>query len=664
MEPGSTKSDDREVAPPALADGFVQPTEADWLELVDKVLKGSPLAKLDSVTPGGMTVHPLYTADSTPVADTGRPGEYPFVRGSRSVAARKGADQPAWAIRTEIRDVSPKVATERVLEALERGSTGITLVVAGSGGAAGIEITGSEDLDSALEGVLLDLASVHLRAGERFVEMAGWLTDLWERRGTSPADARGGFGADPIGTLAATGRLGVGIDAALEELGRLAARTASVHPGVRAISVDSSVFADAGADEVDELAIVLSIGAAYLRACSAAGMDVDEACRQIEITTTTDADIFTGVAKLRVLRRLWSIVATSCGAAPDAIAPRVNVRTAATMMTNRDPWVNLLRVTAASMAAALGGADSIVTLPYDHRLHEHGELGRRLARNTQLLLAEESNLARVIDPMGGSWYLESLTDELASAAWGRFGELEAAGGMPEVLVDGTIAASIVEGVTGRMTRVATRRQPMTGISEFPDLAERSSSMTVNASTADDAGSPDRSDPVTGTVIAPLVPVHWSSPFEELRDRSDAHLETTGARPRVFLVNIGPVAKHTARATFAQNFYAAGGVEAITSVTGSETGFGSAAGVVADVKAMEPDLVCICSADDVYEQHAVEFARSLSGAGVGPIHLAGKPGELEQRLRDAGVEEFVHVGVDVIQILTAVHETVGTPEVNH
>lgn len=668
MDPGSTQSHGPASTSPELARGFADPTEEQWLELVSKVLKGAPVSKLDSTTPGGVTIHPLYTHGSAPVTTPGVPGESPFLRGAPGVEERAGSDDPAWAMRTEVVATAPAAAATLALEALERGAKELTLVVdSGTGvdSGAGVPISSTDDLDASLAEVLLDLAPVHLRAGEGFVEMADRLVELWERRGVPASEARGGFGADPIGTLAATGRIGVGIDAALAAMADLAARTAASHPGVRSISVDSTPFADAGANEVDELAIVLSIGAAYLRACAEAGMAVDDACRQIEITITTDADVFTGVAKLRVLRRLWSVLVESCGASPAAAAPKVSVRTAETMMTVRDPWVNLLRVTAASMAAALGGADSLATLPYDDRLGEHGELGRRMARNTQLLLAEESNVARVVDPMGGSWYLESLTDELADAAWSRFGELEAAGGMPGVLVDGSIARRISDGVTERMARVATRRQPITGVSEFPDLGEpRPKHLSARVGGSVGVGESDAGAVAAATVIAPLTPVHWSGPFEELRDRSDAHLDATGSRPRAFLVNIGPVAKHTARATYAQNFYAAGGVEAVTSATGSETGFESADQAVADVLEMKPDLVCICSTDDIYAEHAVEYARVLTAAGVATVHLAGKPDDLEEALREAGVQRFIHIGVDLIEILNDVHATVGTPEVDH
>lgn len=642
-------ANDSEARTTALAGGFARPTEAEWLELVDKVLKGASFDRLRSRTAGGLAVEPLYTRANTTVPEGGVPGSAPFVRGS---SAPTGA-VTGWALRVEVDEATPEDSAARALEALERGATELTLdlrSMVARGAMAGVD-----DLDRALAGVLVDIAPLHLRSGEHFATTAGWLRELWSRRGVAAGTASGGFGADPLGTLAAQGSLEVTVESALAALGELAASTAVDLPLVRAIRVDSTPYANAGADEVRELALVLATGAAYLRACSAAGLSADDACRQIEITINTDSDVFTGVAKLRALRRLWDTLTATCGASPAARAPRINVRTAETMMTRRDPWVNLLRVTAASLAAALGGADSLTTLSYDLRLDTRGELGRRLARNTQLLLQEESNLARVSDPMGGSWYIETLTEELATAAWSQFQELEAAGGMPAVLADGTVQRLLAEGVANRFAQIATRKLPLTGVSEFPDINEAPLGAPVEHT------SPSAAD--AATVIDALPTVHWAQPFEELRDRSDAQLAATGERPRVFLVNLGPVAKHTARATFAANFYAAGGIVAASSETGSTSGFSDPATAAADALGSGASLVCICSSDDIYAESAVAVARALRDAELGPIHLAGRPGDLEAALREAGVVEFIHVGSNVVDVLTEVHATLGTPEVN-
>ena len=241
-------------------------------------------------------------------------------------------------------------------------------------------------------------------------------------------------------------------------MGGLAARVASSHPRVRSVRVDTAPYVEAGASETQELAVMLATGAAYLRAMSDAGMTSTTPVAQIEVSLAADADVFTTVAKLRAARRVWSAMTAACGATSDAQAPQLHVRTADRMMTVRDPWVNLLRVTAAALGAGLGGARSVTTAAFDSELGEPEELGRRMARNTQLLLQEESNVGRVVDPAGGSWYVESLTDQIAVAAWEQFGQIEAGGAMAGVLLDGTLASSIAEVRDARLAKVATRER--------------------------------------------------------------------------------------------------------------------------------------------------------------------------------------------------------------
>lgn len=667
MAEGTASLEDRGTDQRPLAAGFDAPTESEWLALVDKVLKGAPLSRLDSKTPGGLDIVPLYTDEDLPDDLATEPGVSPFTRGAHRVAE----EAPQWAIRFEVSETDTGSAAQVALEALERGATEITLVIDGSQGLPsrpGVALGGVDDLDVALEGVMLDLAPVYLRAGAGFLAAAGWLRELWKRRGVDVADASGGFGADPIGALAASAVLGQGIDSALADLSDLAERTAAEFPTVRSVSVDTTPYVNAGADEVEELAIMLSTGAAYLRSCSATSLGIDDACDQIEVTLNLDADVFTGVAKLRAARRLWDALCVSCGASAGSSALRLNARTAEPMMTRRDPWVNLLRVTAASMAAALGDVDSLTTLPYDLRLDSRGELGRRMLRNTQLLLQEESNLSRVADPMGGSWYIESLTHQLIEKAWARFQELEASGGMPGVLLDGSLARTLAAGVEERMARIGKRKEPITGVSEFPNLDEEPVAQSVAQSVAARQKSAAAIAAVdegadSATRIDPLRPVHWAERFEELRDRSDLHLERTRRRPRVFLVNLGPVAKHTARATFARNFFATGGVDAVTSEIGSSLGFSEPSQAIDDAKASQSDAVCICSSDDIYAEQAVEVATALKAAGLGPVYVAGKPGESEAALRSAGVDEFIYIGVDVLDILTRLHHQIETPELN-
>ena len=665
-------------AEPTLAGEFPPATEEQWLALVDKVLKGAPLSRLQSSTAGGITVEPLYTEATSPGADdkSGFPGAAPFTRGSSAEPRPDGA----WGIRTLLSTPDPIEANKTALRELERGSTELLVrfdaafragvhpsdsEFAQLGGTDGVLIASAEDLEALCNGVYLDLAPVYLQPGSGFARAADLLIEVWNRSGIDPSSAVGGIGADPLGVLAAEGNLPQGLEAALTELGVLALGLHHTHPQVRSCSVDTSAYVEAGASEIQELAVMLSTAAVYLKACADAGLGIDDACSQIEVTLSVDADVFTGIAKLRAARRVFAALVAACGASPASQAMQMHVRTASRMMTRRDPWVNLLRVTSASLAAGLGGAASVTSLPFDVTLGEPEELGRRMARNTQLLLQEESNLGRVTDPTGGSWYVESLTDQIAHAAWAEFQRIEGSDGLVALLLDGRLATEIEQVRNARLTQVATREQAITGVSEFPNLAEdalfrpepdlgslRSRAASQNPSVHAAVGG------LTPTLCAPLPKVRWAQEFEALRDASDAHLLATGERPKLFLVNLGPVAVHTARATFAKNFFEAGGIETVTSELGATLGFDDPEQAVAEVHASQARLVCLCSSDRVYAEQAQNFAQALSLSGLAAIYLAGNPGDRREDELAAGVTEFVHVGVNALELLSGALQAAG------
>jgi len=615
---------------PPLAAAFPAASRADWEAAVETALRGRPFDSLVSSTDGGVDVQPLYVPAETPTGhdESGFPGAAPGTRGSVAVPRPDGR----WDVRRPVDEADAFAANRAALRDLERGVTSLEVPFPPASAA---------DLGERLDGVLLDLAPVVLRPGWDFESGAAALEDLWSTQGLAPEAALGGFGADPFGTLAASGQGARPVGEALTAAATLAARTAAARPRVRAMTVSSLPAFEAGASEVLELAVVLSTGAAYLRELSSVGLDADTATAQIEVEVAADADVFTTLAKVRAVRRVWAGLAASCGATDPAGSLRLTVRTGRRMMTSRDPWVNLLRVTAAAFAAGVAGADSVTTESYDLLLAEHGELGRRMARNTQLLLIEESNLGRVADPAGGSAFLETLTEQIASAAWGRFQELEAAGGIGATLVDGTLAARITDERNAQLARVATRRRPITGVSEFPDADE-----SAPALAADDGGTPL------------LVPVRWAEGYEDLRAAADA-ARGAGRSVDVFLANLGPVAVHTARATFARNLFAAGGVRAVTGEAGETSGYDDDATLVADVEESGASLVCICSSDAVYAERAAEVAAAVSGLdGVRRVYLAGAPGEDRAQLEQAGVDEFIHVGVDALDVLRRAQQECG------
>jgi methylmalonyl-CoA mutase len=315
------------------------------------------------------------------------------------------------------------------------------------------------------------------------------------------------------------------------------------------------------------------------------------------------------------------------------------------MATRYDPWVNLLRGTVACFAAGVGGADVITVAPYDiARDGVAGDLGRRMARNTQSLLVDESGIGRVADPAGGSFFVERLTDEMAHAAWAWFQEIERAGGMVAALEAGLVQRRIEATWAARREAIAHRRDPITGVSEFPDIAEPV------------PPAPEVPAPAAATPFPPLADVRYAEPFESLRARADRRSKTTGERPAVFLATLGRAADHTARATFAANLFAAAGIRALDAgdlIPGEDAG--------AAFAASGARLACICSSDAVYAERAAEVARALAAAGAARVYLAGRAGDAETTLREAGVDEFAFVGCDALDLLSRALDAAGVGE---
>jgi methylmalonyl-CoA mutase len=311
------------------------------------------------------------------------------------------------------------------------------------------------------------------------------------------------------------------------------------------------------------------------------------------------------------------------------------------MMTQRDPYVNMLRTTVAVTAAGVGGADSITVLPHTAALGLPDAFARRVARNMQLIVLEESNLAKVSDPAAGSGGIEDLTNKLCAAAWSQFQEIDAAAGAWAALERGFVQKNVAAVRAERQKAAARRKDALTGTSDFPDLHEKSAAVLDVAPAL-----PPKE--AAAVMIEQLPRIRLAEPFEALRDKSDQILAKTGARPKVFLANLGRLSEFTARAMFAKNFYEAGGIEAL-----SNDGFKDQAAMIAAFKASGAKLTCLCSSDAVYAAQAAAAAKVLNTAGA-TVHLAGRPGENEANWRQAGVKTFIFMGCDVVSTLQAAH----------
>jgi methylmalonyl-CoA mutase len=603
----------------SLAADFPAASREDWLELVSAVLKGAPFErKLVSKTYDGLAIEPLYSRDAAARPITGRTPGMP------------------WQVMARIEHPDPAAANRQALYDLENGATGLSLVFAGSIGAYGFGIENSEAaVARVLQDVRLDASILlDLQVDGQPEIVAAALSDVLKKRGTAPEAVDVRFGFDLLG-ISATGRRAPPWD---EHGARFAAQISALagqgYKGPFAVA-DGRAIHNAGGSEAQELAFALSVALAYLRVLEAGGVALENARRMIYFRLAADADQFMTTAKFRALRKLWARIEEACGLSPHPIF--VAAETAWRMMTKRDPYVNMLRSTMAVVAAGLGGADAITVLPHTAAIGLPDGSARRIARNTQLILLEESNLAKVADPAAGSGGFESLTNQLCVAAWSLFQEIERTGGAADAIDEGLIQDRVAAVRAEREKAIAQRKDALTGTSAFPDIAEAPAAVLDVA--------PSLCPAASGTALPCL---RLAEPFEALRDAAD-RAAGLGARPKIFLANLGPLAEFTARATYAKNFFEAGGIEAVTS-----DGFASRDEMAAAFKASGAALACLCSSDDIYAGEAEAAAKTLRAAGAKRIYLAGRPGDREAALAAAGIGGFIYVGCDMVAMLKAAH----------
>ncbi|MDT7789385.1 MAG: methylmalonyl-CoA mutase [Pseudonocardiales bacterium] len=569
---------------------FPAASREQWRAMVDAVLSktGASYESLVTKTYDGFELQPLYTLD-----DALPPYALAPVKQGWDVRQRHAVPDPV-----------------ALMNDLEGGVTSLWLAVPAS------------SLEQLLDGVYLDLAQIVLDGD---VEAARVMLRIYDQAPVLASEVRGNLALTPFGDA-----LDV-IKQANEQF-----------PQMRTVVVDALPFHDAGGSDSEELGASLALAVSYLRALTGAGLSVEQAFAQLEFRYAATADQFMTIAKLRAARRLWARVAEVSGVDVPQVQHAV---TSSAMMTRRDPWVNMLRTTVATLAAGLGGADSVTVQPFDAAIGLPDEFARRIARNTQNLLLEESHLGEVIDPAAGSWYVEKLTDELAVAAWAWFQEIERAGGLPAA--GQLVASRIAETWAARSARLADRSDPITGVSEFPNLAEKPVVREPAPGIDSDSQAPWGDAPPIpsfsgGSDNFGLPRVRYAQAFEELRDLADAQPE----RPQVFLATLGPVSAHTARATFAANLFNAGGF-----ATPNAGPTKTPEDVAEKFRASGARIAVLCGSDTSYADQAVPTVEALREAGAERVLLAGKKS-------DADVDGFVFMGCPALEILNSTFDFLG------
>ena len=606
----------------AVASLFPAYSQADWRKAAEAALKGASLETLASETADGVRIEPVH----------------PPAEGPRAI--RPGGP---WRVIARLDHPHSDEAGAQALDDLANGADGLQIVFSGAIGAYGFGLRRSDSasLHRAFDGVRFDAgANFELDLGPDGPDHALRFGALIERSGAKPEDCAVAFGLDPFAVLArgpfppewgaqATRH----VEAALEIQGK----------GFRGplLVADARAVHAAGGSPAQELAFALAAAVSLLRLLEAAGTSPAEARAMVAFRLAADADELATLSKFRALRIAWSRIEEACGLEPRAA--HVQAESAWRMMTARDPYVNVMRGAAAAFSAGLGGADSVSVLPHTLAAGLPDSLARRIARNAQLILLRESNLGFVADPAGGAGAFEALTQALCNRAWGLFQEIEGRGGLPSILANGDFQRHVAHSAAALVADVARLKALITGVSAHADLAERPVEVAV--------GAPEREALVSAE--GGLAAIRLAEPFERLRDCSDAFVQRTGARPKVYLAALGPDAKHRRRVAFTREWLAAGGFEAVydgEAATPEEA--------VRRLKASGAPLVCLCGADEAYAAQAKAFVEAFKASGVKGVALAGRPGECEQAWRAAGVDDFIFMGGDAVAMLAGLYRRIG------
>ncbi|MBA3068144.1 MAG: methylmalonyl-CoA mutase [Hyphomonas sp.] len=631
-----------------FSSAFPEATEADWLREVEKALKGKGAETLTRKTADGVGIKALYReSDFAGASDPlGVPGAAPFLRG-KTAAPDKWLP---WDIRQSFAHPSPAQTNAEILRDLERGVSSIELHIDGTG-ANGVQLCSADDFKTALAGVDAAIAPVALESGRGMGARTAGLLGQWADGEGNAAQLKLDFNMNPLGALAKTGRIEGGLDAAFAKTGALAAALTARFPAANLLRMDATLVHEAGGSEAQELGALIASAIDTLRRLDGA-LDAKTAAGRMVFAVALDANYGVGIAKLRAARRLWARCLEALGL--ETAPMRLQAITSARMLTKYDPWTNMLRGTAAAFAGAVGGADILTVRAFNEALGLPEELGRRIARNTQVIAMEESQLGRVADATGGAWFTETLAEDLAKAAWEEFQKIESEGGYAASLMAGAFQARVATVRETRAKDIARRKIPLTGISEYPLLEEIGAPVAdvaaPRAKSVSDAGLKHfvKALPAGGAdvVAAALEPVRLAAPFEALRDAAARATRP----PAVFLATLGSLAEFTARADFARNFFAAGGIVSKEPPVPPKT----AGELAAAFKASGCRIAVLCSTDKMYETEAAGAAEALKKAGAQRVWLAGKH-------EGAGIDANIFAGADVVHLLKLAQAELGVAQ---
>ncbi|HMN49367.1 MAG TPA: methylmalonyl-CoA mutase family protein [Ignavibacteriaceae bacterium] len=697
---------------PDLKKDFPVPSFEEWKNQVIKDLKGEPFEKLITKTYEEINLHPLYTSNDIKdlLQINNFPGFENYLRGN-SASGFNGRD---WEIAQEYNQALPEDLNEALRSDLKRGLNSINIVldnptklgidadqsIAGEVGKHGLSISGVRKMQVLFKDIDLTNQPINISGGFSALPTTLLFTAYANETRTSLMNIKGSITSDPYDYLLSKGELPISLNQIFNEMKLATELMIKSNSAIKTIGVSSLPYNNAGANAVQELAFTLATSVEYLDEMISRGLKVDDVAKRIKFTFGTGSFYFMEVAKLRAARMLWSTILEAYGVAEENRKMFIHCRTTEFNQTYFDPYVNMLRTTTEAFSAIVGGADSMHTNPFDESFNPADDFSRRLARNTQIILKEESHLDQVIDPAGGSFFVEKLTDNIANAAWKLFQTIEEKGGMLKAIQSGFVQEEISKVADAKKKDFAKRKSVLVGTNMYANPKEemmeikkrdldavykkrveyiqkyritgedkKHESMldklqkiadTKSYDLVDDAveaflegaslGEISRSIRASadkGITVKPLTQFRLAEMFEELRIASENYKKKTGSKPKVFLATMGPLKQFKARADFSRAFFEVGGFEIIY-----PNGFATTDEAVSAAIESKAQAVVICSTDDTYPELVPAIVKGIKEKSKNiKVILAGYPKDQIEEHKKSGVDDFIYLGADTHKVLS-------------
>lgn len=606
-----------------LFNEFPPVSTEEWENLINIDLKGADYEKkLIWRTDEGFKVRPYYREEDLKNISylNTLPDEFPYTRGDKATGNH-------WNIVQEISEAVPSEANKIATDSLAKGASMVSFNAS--------NINTLSDLEILLNGINLEQSGVLFQHASDYVKLTTFFVQYITNKGFKKELIHGGVDFDPVTYYLKQTRFYHSQEEDLAQMLELISLTKEM-PNFKVVNVNGLAIHNAGATIVQEMGYALGIANEYFAFGTSKGLSADQIGEKIQLTLSIGSNYFLEIAKLRSIRQLWATMVNEYKPQHDK-ATTIHIHSVASMWnkTIYDPYVNMLRTTTEGMSAAIGGADSISLKPFDAAYKKDDTFSRRISRNVQSMLKEESFFDKVVDPAAGSYYIENLTDSLSQYAWELFRHIEAEGGMIKLIASGEVKTEIEKSCQKRNMDIATRKYILLGTNQYPNTNEMMADKIEKKCNCDSPG---------------LKTYRGAMAFEELRLATEEYAKKNG-RPKVFLLKLGNVNMRQARAGFATNFFGCAGYEIL-----DNTGFATVEEGMKAAKEAKANLIVICSSDEEYATLGVEAAQQAKVANV-PFVVAGNPTESIEALKAAGTLEFIHVKTNVLESLKAFNQLI-------